>query len=243
MLPEIRQKYPYIYSVAKKSAEALEKNFNIQVSASEVGFIAMHLGAAMERLRAVDAKTTRALVVCGGGYATAFMLVSRIQAEFSEINVLEVCSVLELTNEKLLSIDPDIIISTISLQNISVPNIIVNPLLTEDDKEKIQEFLDCSQAPYEISAPQNVISGFSITSLLTEKTIQTQVVTENWEDAVEKACVPLLENQSIEPKYVDGIIDLLKRHGPYMVLAKGIILSPSMIGFGVNRLCMGLTSV
>ena len=70
---------------------------------------------------------------------------------------------------------------------------------------------------------------------------KAKIKANNWESAIRKACVPLLANKSIELKYVDGILDLLKRHGPYMVLAKGVVLLHAMIGFGVNRLCMGLT--
>ena len=86
--------------VARKSVIVLEEKLAITVTDEEIGYIAMHLGAAMERLKTVHAGKLRALIVCGGGCATAYMLVSRIQAEFPEINVIEVCSMLELSEKE-----------------------------------------------------------------------------------------------------------------------------------------------
>ena len=99
----------------------VQKKLDITVTDEEIGYIAMHLGAAMERLKTVHAGKLRALIVCGGGCATAYLLVSRIHAEFPEIDVIEVCSMLELSKEKLMATNPDFIISSVSLENIAIP--------------------------------------------------------------------------------------------------------------------------
>jgi len=242
LLPEIREKYPYIYMVAEKSVSVLEEKFGIKVTDAEIGFIAMHLGAAMERLRTVHKENFRALVVCGGGCATAYMLVSRIQAEFPEIEISEVCSMLELTKEKILLLNPDLIITTVPLENISTPCLLVNPLLNDRDRIVIRNFIDKMQDSKIITRSPDRISGFSIMSLLTEKTVQTHVKSKDWIEAVTKACLPLQRINAIEELYVDGIKDLLEKHGPYMVLSRGVVLLHAMIGYGVNRLCMGLTT-
>ena len=41
---------------------------------------------------------------------------------------------------------------------------------------------------------------------------------------------------------MDGINALLEKHGPYMVLSSEIVLLHAMVGYGVNHLCMGLTT-
>lgn len=242
LLPEIRKKYPYIYMVAQESVGVLEDKFGIQVTDAEIGFIAMHLGAAMERLRTVRTEKLRALVVCGGGCATAYMLVSRIQAEFPEIHVVEVSSMLELTKEVILSSNPDLIISTVPLKNIPIPTLIVNPLLNDEDRTAVSQYIEKLDSSTVSTNNQEQLSGFTVMSLLNEGTVQPGVKAEGWQDAVLKACMPLVENNAIELKYVDGIKDLLLKHGPYMVLSREVVLLHAMIGYGVNRLCMGLTT-
>jgi len=242
LLPEIKEKYPYIFMVARESVTVLEEKLGITVTDEEIGYIAMHLGAAMERLKTVRAGKLRALIVCGGGCATAYMLVSRIQAEFPEINVIEVCSMLELSKEKLLATNPDFIISSVSLENMAIPCLLVNPLLNESDKLTIQKFINAAQDSLKFKKNRDWASGFSIMSLLTDETVQSHVKAKNWLDAVRKACEPLVKNNSIDEKYVDGIKALLDKHGPYMVLSPEIVLLHAMVGYGVNHLCMGLTT-
>ena len=196
----------------------------------------------MERLRTIHADKLRALVVCGGGCATAYMLISRIQAEFPEISVVEVCSMLELTKEKILFANPDLIITTVPLRNISVPNLLVNPLLNDEDKIAISQHLDKIQGSINSANSQETIPGFTIMNLLTDKTIQAGEKAKNWQEGVEKACQPLIAENLIEPKYIEAIIDLLNQHGPYMVLSRGVVLLHAMIGYGVHQLCMGLTT-
>ena len=242
LLPEIQEKYPYIFMVAEKSVSVLEEKLGITVSKEEVGYIAMHLGAAMERLKTVHPGKLRALIVCGGGCATAYMLVSRIQAEFPEIEIAEVCSMLELSKEKIQSLNLDFILSSIPLENLSIPCLLVNPLLNEADKSAIRNFTDIAQTSLKSNNSEGWSSGFSITSLLTEETVRAHIKAKNWRQAVTKVCAPLVKNNSIEEIYVDGIKELLEKHGPYMVLSPEIVLLHAMVGYGVNRVCMGIST-
>ena len=243
LLPEIKAKYPYIFMVSEKSAKILEENIGCSIPEEEIGFIAMHFAAAMERLRTVSDTRIKTLVVCGGGCATAWMLVSRIQAEFPELEVLKVCSVLELSERSLKGFGVDLIISTIPLENIDIPTVVVSPLLSEKERDDVKSEID--EIGDKKSTHNNFLasdSGFSITSLLNKNTIQTDVAAVDWRDAIVKSCQPLIEQGDIDEKYVGGIEDLLVKHGPYMVLAKEVVLLHAMIGYGVNKVCMSLST-
>jgi mannitol/fructose-specific phosphotransferase system IIA component (Ntr-type)/galactitol-specific phosphotransferase system IIB component len=243
LLPEIKAKYPYIFMVSEESAKILEENIGCSIPEEEIGFIAMHFAAAMERLRTVSDTRIKTLVVCGGGCATAWMLVSRIQAEFPELEVLRVCSVLELSERSLKGFGIDLIISTIPLENLEIPTVVVSPLLSDkerdDIKSEIDEIGDKNSENYNFLASD---SGFSITTLLNQNTIQTDVAAVDWRDAIVKSCQPLIAQGDIDEKYVGGIEDLLVKHGPYMVLAKEVVLLHAMIGYGVNKVCMSLST-
>lgn len=47
---------------------------------------------------------------------------------------------------------------------------------------------------------------------------------ESWEEAVQLSASPLLEGGEIKQSYIDGMIDSVKEHGPYIVIAPNIAL-------------------
>ncbi|MBD7910814.1 MULTISPECIES: PTS sugar transporter subunit IIA [Clostridium] len=57
---------------------------------------------------------------------------------------------------------------------------------------------------------------------------------DNWEDAVKAAVEPLIEEGVALPEYVDEIINSVKKHGPYIVIAPNICIPHAQEGKGVN---------
>lgn len=242
LLDEIKNQYPYIYMVAEKTSKILESRLGRRVPDSEIGYLAMHFGAAMERLRSFSTPRTKVLVVCGGGCATSWMLVSRMQAEFPELDVVDVKSAMDLSGNDMHRLNVDLIITTIPMENTDLPVVLVNPLLGDSDKVKIRETLGLNGIKKSTGERMEFAKGHSIASLLSEETIQYGISPTDWQDAVASSCLPLLKNGSIEERYVGAIKDLLKQHGPYMVLSTGVVLLHAMTGFGVKRVCMSLTT-
>lgn len=58
---------------------------------------------------------------------------------------------------------------------------------------------------------------------------------DNWEDAVKAACAPLEKEKVIEKEYADLIINSIKKHGPYIVIAPKIAIPHAQEGHGVNE--------
>jgi len=57
----------------------------------------------------------------------------------------------------------------------------------------------------------------------------------SWEEAIQAACQPLLDDNSIEQAYIDSIIECVNQFGPYIVLAPNIAMPHSQYGAeGVN---------
>lgn len=58
---------------------------------------------------------------------------------------------------------------------------------------------------------------------------------ENWEDAVRASCQPLIEDKTIEPVYIQTVIDCIHKYGPYIVIAPDIAMPHANEGaVGVN---------
>lgn len=84
-----------------------------------------------------------------------------------------------------------------------------------------------------------MIEGFK----LTEDFIHFEQEAESWEEAIIKSSKPLLEGGFIEQSYVDAMIDSVKDHGPYIVIAPNIALpharpetGSKKVGFSILRL-------
>ncbi len=133
LLAEVSERYPDIHSVAKEVASMISEHFVSSISEDEVGYLTMYLSGALERTRLRP--TRRACVVCPSGMATAWVLVSRIQAEFPQLELTKVMSA--RAYEQLDALDIDVVISTVDIDPSEVPVVVVNPLLTPDDVRRL----------------------------------------------------------------------------------------------------------
>lgn len=70
--------------------------------------------------------------------ATVWVLVSRIQAEFPELDLVEVLS--ETGYQELQHGDFDLVISTVSLVENEVPVVVVSPLLSATDVARVARY-------------------------------------------------------------------------------------------------------
>ena len=79
-----------------------------------------------------------------------------------------------------------------------------------------------------------------LTDLVKKESVLVDGPAANWEEAVEKAARPLVEDGSIEPRYVDGMIRTVKELGPYIVIAPGIAIAHARPEEGANKTALGL---
>lgn len=80
----------------------------------------------------------------------------------------------------------------------------------------------------------------SLHELLSPEHVMLDVECEDWCDAVAQAARPLLADGSVEPRYVEAIIDNTKENGPYYLLPKGFALPHAGLGDGSVRMGMSL---
>ena len=64
-----------------------------------------------------------------------------------------------------------------------------------------------------------------IKELITKETICFKDRVDSWEEAIRIGAEPLIKTGSINPGYVDDIIDNVNKHGPYIVITPGFALS------------------
>lgn len=197
MLEEIKENYPQVFGAAWMSSMIFEKHLGIQLNEAGVGYIALHLGAARERLE----KKKQALVVCNSGLGTAQLLAARLKKRLSGLQVKDVISVHKLSEQELPDID--VIISTIPIQkDYSVPVIQIGSLGTEEDINLIKQKLDLIK-----ESDYNFRSGNveNLEDLIKEETIYVNLEAENRDEVIEVLSNKLLERGLVKPGFTETV--------------------------------------
>jgi transcriptional antiterminator len=136
---EVRSRYPEVYAVATDVLAEVGPVGGFAIPPEEVGFLTMYLAGSLERHRLRP--KIRVTVVCPAGMATAWILVSRLLAEFPQVEIAQVVS------KTAFELDPegpatDLIVSTVPLEHEDVgPSLVVSPLLHERDVRRLSRIL------------------------------------------------------------------------------------------------------
>jgi transcriptional antiterminator len=135
VLNEIKENYSEFFGVAWMASTVFNKYLGVKIPEEEIGYIALHIGAAVER----NIKPFKVFVVCSSGIGTSQLLAARIQKSFREIDIVDTISYLEL--EKLKLDEIDFIISTIPISS-TKPVVQIKPILTQNDIKKIEYYIN-----------------------------------------------------------------------------------------------------
>jgi mannitol operon transcriptional antiterminator len=135
LLPEIKEDYPALFDLVNRG---MEKVFvDEEIPEEEVGFVAMHFGAALDRGQGEFPQNV--LVICSAGIGSARMLSSRLEKAFPQIRLIRNTSLFELED-----FDPDafdLVVSTIPLPIPEGSYVQIHPLLSEEEVERIRDHL------------------------------------------------------------------------------------------------------
>lgn len=138
---EVRKRYPDVFDVATSALAALGPMDGGPIPSEEIGFLTMYLAGSIERLRLRQKR--RVTVVCPAGMATAWILVSRLLAEFPQLEIAQVVSkaAFEHATDET---GTDLVISTVPLEGPPgpVPALVVSPLLEARDVRRLTRLLE-----------------------------------------------------------------------------------------------------
>lgn len=278
MLDEIKEQYSLMFNKVKSSVEPLEKFIDRKIPDEETGYITIHFRAAYERKKNMQRDVYKVILVCSTGVGTSKLLESRLKSEFNSLEVAEIVSSYQIKSMNLESID--LILSTIPLEYLDKPVLIINPMLLDQDIEKINKFCkenlpvkkrknykqvslldeilsivedNCSivskvKLVHELSnclksaglLDSKEVCQPMLSELLTKDTIKVNVDAADWKEAVRKGGEILVENGSVEPRFVDAMIQTVKEMGPYIVIVPGIALPHARPSDGAIKLGMSL---
>lgn len=140
MLDAIKANYPLAFEAGIQAGEAIKKETGFAIQESEVGYLALHIGAAMER-RKMNTPSKRCMIVCASGAGSAMLLQDRLRSKFgSKLEIIGTVDYYKLNQIPLHALD--FVISTIPLpKELPVPVVKVNAILGGEDLARIEHIL------------------------------------------------------------------------------------------------------
>ena len=145
ILDVIKNEYPLAFQIGVVASKVIEEKEHITVNENEIGYIAIHFGAALTRMDIKANKIAKsAIIVCGGGIGTAVLLKAKLNEHFRDlINVVKTIPGYQLKQRDIDSVD--LIFSTIPLEQLqkkSIDNenkiIYIKNLLNNEEIDVIQ---------------------------------------------------------------------------------------------------------
>lgn len=142
LLDDLIEDYPEIYEACYNVCKKVfsEMIGVTEIPASEVGFITMHFGAAMERKEKQD-RRIRVVIVCPTGIGSSRLLAADLKLEYPFLDIVGTRSAFDLDRTKLLQNGIELIISTIKLE-INFRYVQVNTIITKHDKALISNRIE-----------------------------------------------------------------------------------------------------
>lgn len=134
LLSRIEHDYRDMFLIIEKAVKEILPELN--VPKEEIGYLVMHFASAL--LNQAERMELNTLVVCSSGIGTSKMLSTKLQQEIPGIKTVN-ASLFELNGKDLSEFDA--IVSTIPLKDVKDEYLVVSPLLSKDEINKVKTFL------------------------------------------------------------------------------------------------------
>lgn len=138
---DIKAHYPGLLELASKCTRNIEKHIGMKIPETEIAYIAMHIGAAIEKCKTLPKRCYRAAIACSTGIGTSRLLATRLEKEYDNIEVVDIISTLHINEGWLREKGIEFVVSTVAIEKCPVPVAVVNPLLLEGDKLQIEKIV------------------------------------------------------------------------------------------------------
>ncbi len=198
---DIKCKYPMVFEMGVNASQYIGKTLGLEIAHSETGFIALHLGAASERMNV--SRKYRAIIITPYNPSFSKRCVSKISEMFNErMEVIKTCQIFE--EDEILKLEPDLILTAYPLQHkldiMTVPISIFVNTETEVSILKALNRLDKDRFKLEFV--------YQISSLVRPEFYFNDLECRSWEETI-----TFLSNKLVEGGIVDANFkeEVLKR--------------------------------
>lgn len=237
LLGKIKDQYQSLYTVARRAAEKLGETDGIHFSEDEIGYMTIHLGAAVERRKLQKTKSLSVLLVCGNGIGTANLMAMTLKSRLPYINIIKTVSFYKLQDEDCK--DADLVISTAPIELPDKAVLHVSPIMTQEEIDVISgqiEYFHKQKFAAEKAASMRQELG--LPELLTAADICLDFAATSWEEAIRQSGTLLMTAGAVTQTYVERMVQCVKEMGAYIVVRPGIAMPHAGFEDGVHRVAV-----
>lgn len=139
-LQELKRKYPLVFEMAVRVAWCIEGYCGARLNENEISFLALHLGAACERMDASE--QYRVVAIIPNSYTMSKPCVDKLMLRFGDrMSIVRVCSFFE--ERRILQDNPDMILTTVPLKHhMDIPTVQISLFLNGEDESRVFQILN-----------------------------------------------------------------------------------------------------
>lgn len=199
-LEELRWRFPLIYDMGVTASRKLHEILGIQLDPNEIGFLALHLGAAYTIHR--KPSKYRAVVVFPSDQPLATVVIEKIRRQFQDR--MDVVAVLDAYEKKRVEdLNPDLILTTLPLDHgLNVPTVQLSVFYSQENESQIFQQLNRLD-----KNRQKDIFQHRIRELIKPEYFLETLDASDSEDVIRKMCQPLVKAGCIPPEYADAVLE------------------------------------
>lgn len=200
MLTEIKKMYPYMFDRVIITLEEVGNLVRLSFPEEEAAYLTLHFQASVERLHQKESHPQRAIIVCHMGIGMSQLLRTKVERKFPAVHVETTLSKAEV-QDYLATRELDLIITTVDLPELSVPHILVSPLLDAKDERQLEQVIRRIDEPEPRVADESVFFKYTTPFL-----VFPQQEVQRPEQLISKLAQILEDKGYVETGYVDSVL-------------------------------------
>lgn len=271
-LPEIKRKQRFLFETMKSILQNNDDFPEFEgMREEEIGFIAAYFGGYIQSSRECGTRGNKVLIVCPNGLTVSKILKMQLIKYIPSIEIVDAVSVRQIERyqgrydhivstvdlpgyESAIVVAP--YLTRLDIERLADRFIRISGASVGFNLEKMLEIIRAEARIEDEARLKKRLAAFiygneekrteekpMLKDLLFGERIQITERVGDWTEAVRLASAPLLADGSIEPEYVEAMIESVRAHGPYIVLTDYFALPHAESSAGVHRLAMSLLVV
>lgn len=142
LLNHIKNDYTEVYLSVLTTIEYIEKNENIYFDSNEIGYICLHIIAAINRPK--NRHSIKTILICTEGLSIEMYLKNKIESSFKEIDIVNIYRTDD--SDSLNPSQYDLIINSTRTEITCKNTVSISPLFSDDDYNRIKHHILFKQA-------------------------------------------------------------------------------------------------
>lgn len=198
-LQDIKRKYPLVFEMGIYACHMIEDSLGFSVNENEAGFIALHLGAANERMN--KNSKYRVIIISPHNQAFSSLCQQKINDNFGErLDIVKILNYFE--ESEVISYQPDLILTLSSLQHsLDIMTIQISMFIGSEDEMNIYQAikkLDKKKFKIEFNS--------KISNIIKKEFFYTNFDGKDEKDIIDKMCHKLEDHKVVPKDFKESVL-------------------------------------